>query len=113
MDRHFKRRVFPLYDVFSFIGDELILYVYFSIIVKQWEGLFFRQEWLLPWLPYLSALSLALMSIVLQKLHMGIQLMGYGIVSIIAYLLFVAWMFATRPMPLEPTPLPLYTGNFI
>lgn len=105
--------MFPLYDLFSFIGDELILYVYFSIIVKQWEGLFFRQEWLLPWLPYISALSLMLMSILLQKLQLGIELMGYGIISIICYVLFVVWMFVTRPMPEDSKPVPLYTNSFV
>lgn len=78
--------------------------------MRQWDALFFRVTWLLPLLPYLTVISLIAMSIAFHRCELGISLMAYGIVSIIVYLLFVVWMFGSRPMPLRD--MPIVTPNF-
>ena len=65
--------------------------------MKQWGGIFESVTRLHPYLPYLTLISLLVLTMSIKKLHFGLTLMALGIVSVFMALFFMFWMFATRP----------------
>jgi hypothetical protein len=96
--RHFNGSKFLklFYDFCVFIALLLLLMLYFDLIVIQWEGL-------VP--PYsfsyvnvgVNAALMVIWCMVLKYFEFGAHLMGYGVVSIVGYLLFLIWVMASRP----------------
>lgn len=92
---HFGQSPFMknLYNFLIFLNLCFILLLYFSLIVQQWKGL-------LPYNlanPICNALGLLGLVFLLNYFHMGAKLMGYGIISILAYCVFLVWVIATAP----------------
>jgi hypothetical protein len=65
--------------------------------MKQWSGLFFRISWLLPYLPYLTLVTLIIITLAVKKIHFGVSLMALGVISTLTGVVFMFWMYATRP----------------
>lgn len=92
---HFNKnkivRIF--YDLMVFSNLILILMLYFNLIVQQWEGL------VAPNLanPLSNFVALFVLIFVLKYVHFGAQLLGYGIISIVLYCIFLIWLVASAP----------------
>lgn len=96
--RHFNGSKFLkiFYDFCVWISLVLLLMLYFDLIVVQWEGL-------VP--PYTFTYANVLINgavvtvwcLILKFFDFGAHIMGYGIISIIGYLLFLIWVVAARP----------------
>lgn len=81
------------YDVLVFVNLTFLLMLYFDLIVEQWEGL-------VPYsiaIPICNAVWLFGLCFVLNYFHFGAQLLGYGIISIVGYCIFLIWLLATAP----------------
>jgi hypothetical protein len=81
------------YDVLVFGNLLFCLMLYFNLIVTQWKGL-------LPYNlanPICNAVGLALLVLMLNYFHFGAKLLGYGIISIIGYCIFLIWLISTAP----------------
>ena len=81
------------YDLMVFSNLILIELLYFNLIVQQWNGLF------APNIanPLTNIVVLFLLIFVLKYVHFGAQLMGYGIISIALYCVFLVWLLASAP----------------
>jgi amino acid permease len=96
--RHFNgsHLIKIVYDLCVFLGLSLLLILYFDLIVLQWENL-------VP--PYIYTLAnvfsngLLLLGccLVMKYFEFGANLMGYGLVSTLGYLVFLVWVVASRP----------------
>lgn len=65
--------------------------------MKQWTGLLYTVTWLIPYLPYLTLVTLIIATIIIRKMHLGVTLMAFGIVSVVFTVFFYFWMFTSRP----------------
>lgn len=96
--RHFNGSKFLkiFYDFCVWIGLLLLLILYFDLIIIQWEGLVPPYSF-----TYVNAIvngGLILFWCILLKFYdFGAHMMGYGVVSIVGYLMFLIWVMATRP----------------
>ena len=83
------------YDFLVFINLSFLLMLYFDLIVEQWKGL-------VPYniaIPICNAFWLLGLVFVLNYFHFGAKLLGYGIISIVGYCIFLIWLVATAPPP--------------
>jgi hypothetical protein len=96
--RHFNGNLFIklFYDFCVFMGLILLLMLYFDLIVIQWEGLVPPYSLTLLNV-FLNAGLLLLWCLLLKYFELGAHLMGYGVVSIVGYLVFLIWVVASRP----------------
>lgn len=81
------------YDLLVFLNLLFLLMLYFNLIVTQWKGL-------LPYNlanPICNAVALVVLTFVLNYYHFGAKLLGYGIISIIGYCIFLIWLISTAP----------------
>lgn len=90
-----------VYDLLVFTNLIFILLLYFNLIVQQWEGLIASSLAN----PLANALALFLLVFLLKYFHFGAKLMGYGIVSIISFCIFLVWLLATAPPGNNKVPL--------
>jgi len=81
------------YDLLVFLNLGFILLLYFTLIVQQWEGL------TAPSIinPICNAIFLLALVFFLNYFHFGAKLMGYGIISIIGYCIFLIWLLGSAP----------------
>lgn len=82
-----------LYDFLVFLNLMFLLMLYFNLIVTQWKGL-------LPYNlanPICNGFALLGLTIALNYFHFGAKLLGYGVISIIGYCIFLVWLIATAP----------------
>jgi amino acid permease len=84
-------RVF--YDLMVFSNLILIELLYFNLIVQQWDGLF------APSIanPLCNIIFLFILIFVLKYVHFGAKLLGYGLISIALYCIFLIWLLASAP----------------
>lgn len=94
------------YDFLVFINLLFILLLYFNLIVQQWEGLLPKNIAN----PICNGIGLLILVCVLKKVHFGAELLGYGIISIICYCLFLIWLVASAPKCCKVIP-PFGTGS--
>ena len=90
-----------IYDILVFISMTVLLILYFNLIVQQWEGL-------LPYNlanPICNAVALVALTITLNFFHLGAKLLGYGLVSIVGYCIFLIWMLVSAPAGDNSIPL--------
>ena len=84
-----------------FIAILFGLIFFFDLIVQQWIGL----------LGYSLAIPLGntgflfVLVIFLNYFHLGPKLMAYGLISILAYIVFLIWLLASAPSGSETIPL--------
>ncbi len=81
------------YDLIVFLNLSLLLVLYFDLIVEQWEGL-------LPYSianPIGNAALLFIFVFILKYFEFGASILAYGIISVIGYLMFLAWVLASAP----------------
>jgi len=100
---HFHQSPFMknFYNLLIFLNLCFILLLYFSLIVEQWKGL-------LPYNlanPICNAVGLLILVFLLNYFHLGARLMGYGIISILAYCVFLVWVIATAPAGEKTIPM--------
>lgn len=79
--------------------------LYFDLIVEQWDGL-------VPYsiaIPICNAFALLGLVFVLNYFHFGAKLLGYGIISIIGYCIFLIWLLASAPS--GPNVMPITGGG--
>lgn len=100
---HFGGSLFVkvMYDLLVFINLLFIQLLYFNLIVKQWQGL------IAPSLaiPLSNAAALFILAFALKYFHFGAKLMGYGIISIISYCIFLIWLLVSAPAGENTIPL--------
>ena len=96
--RHFNGNRFlkVFYDFCVWIGMVLILMLYFDLIVLQWEGLVPPNTFTYAKV-LINAAFVFVWCIVLKFFELGAHIMGYGIASIVGYLIFLIWVISTRP----------------
>jgi amino acid permease len=100
---HFNQSKFMkiAYDFLVFINLLFLLVLYYDLIVQQWEGL-------LPYNianPLCNAFALFCLVFVLNYFHFGAKLLGYGIISIVGYCIFLIWLLASAPSGDETIPI--------
>jgi amino acid permease len=81
------------YDLLVFSNLLFLLMLYYNLIVTQWRGL-------LPYNvanPICNAIGLVVLTFLLNYFHFGAKLLGYGIVSIIGYCIFLVWLISSAP----------------
>jgi amino acid permease len=81
------------YDILVFSNLLFLLMLYYNLIVTQWKGL-------LPYNianPICNAIGLVILTFLLNYFHFGAKLLGYGIISIIGYCIFLIWLISTAP----------------
>ena len=96
--RHFNgsKCLKTFYDFCVWAGVTLLLNLYFDLIVIQWEGLAPPYHFTVV-NPVINALVLVGWCLCLKFFDFGAHVMGYGVVSIVAYLLFLVWVVADAP----------------
>jgi amino acid permease len=82
-----------IYDLLVFLGFIFLLMLYFNLIVTQWSGLINYNVVN----PILNACFLLVLPFFLNYFHFGAKLLGYGVISIIGYCIFLVWLIATAP----------------
>lgn len=83
-----SKAVKVFYDFVIFFNILLVLIVYFELICQQWEGL-------LPYNvfnPIGNAIGLFILILLLKYARFGAHLLGYGLISIIMYCIFLIWI---------------------
>ena len=90
-----------IYDFLVFINLLFLLLLYYNLIVQQWEGLVPKSIAN----PICNAVALVLLTMALNFFHFGAQLLGYGIISIIGYCIFLIWLVAAAPSGNNTIPL--------
>lgn len=73
----------------------LIITLYFELIVYQWIGLAPPHKFTNA-NPLINSVVLLLLVFVIKYRDFGANLMAYGIISIISYLVFVTWVAASE-----------------
>ena len=98
IQRHFNgnRPLKWLYDFSVWSGIFLAMVLYFNLIVIQWEGLVPPYEYII-YNPIINGVFLLAWVVLLKFFEFGAHIMGYGIVSIVAYLVFLVWVIVTAP----------------
>jgi hypothetical protein len=88
-----------------------LLMLYFSLIVSQWNGLLdftnigsSNAGNIINCIA--NAIALVFLTITLSYLHLGVNILGIGIVSIIGYCMFLIWLDVTTPK--GPLRVPLF-----
>ena len=100
LDRHLRKEDgCMVYDICLYVGAELVFNLYYNIILRQWTGLFYKHTTVTHYMPLLTLASLIILTLSLRGFRLAITFMAFGITSIVAYLLFVLWMFWTRHSP--------------
>ena len=89
------------YDLLVFTNLVFLLLLYFNLIVQQWEGLLPKNVAN----PICNIFALIFLTAALNYFHFGAQLLGYGIISIIGYCIFLVWLIATAPSGDNTVPL--------
>jgi hypothetical protein len=94
--RHFNgnKAVKVFYDLCVWSNLMLIDMLYFELIMMQWEGLVFHEEYPI-FNPVSNAMALFALVFVLKYFEFGASVMAYGIISIATYLLFLIWVVTT------------------
>lgn len=83
--------IFPkIYDVFVYVDIQFILLLYFDLLAVQWETILGLQT---RWIGIGSAILVILLIFIMRRYHWGVALLGYGGVSIGAYMVFLLWAF--------------------
>jgi hypothetical protein len=78
----------------SFFGEMLI---YFDLLVAEIQGAFYEVTLTLKdAFPYLTAIFLIALVLLARKFHFEDDLLGYGILSMIAFCVFIAWILIDR-----------------
>ena len=90
-----------LYDLLVFSNLFLLLMLYFNLIVTQWKGLLSYNLAN----PICNAIALVALTFALNYFHLGAKLLGYGIISIIGYCIFLVWLLASAPSGNKTIPL--------
>lgn len=93
--RHFGNPIYAkVYDTCVYIYIQMILLLYFELIVIQWQTIIGSQSF---WIGIVNFAVLIVLIFIMRKYHLGVSLLGYGIVSIVGYLLFLIWALASAP----------------
>lgn len=93
--RHTKSKLYPkIYDVAVFLSVQLVLLLYFDLIIKQWDSIIISKSIITV---IVNAIGLFFLVGFMKKFNMGVNLLGYGIMSIIGYLVFLVWLLASSP----------------
>ena len=78
----------------SFFGEMLI---YFDLLVAEIQGALCEVALSLKdSFPYLTAIFLVALILLARKFHFEDDLLGYGILSMIAFCVFIAWILIDR-----------------
>ena len=104
---HFKNdgRYLSAYNIFTAIAEFPIFAIYFQLILLQLEGIMgFQPSWLAP----VAAILILVYIVFSRYFHLGEETLAYGLFTIIAYLIFLAWCQVTAPQ--GPHSVPLF-GN--
>ena len=81
--------------------------LYFELIVIQWQTLVGSTSIIIP---IVNGVVVTTFIFVLKYFKFGTKLLGYGIISIITYLLFLIWVAASEKKGVDK--IPLWTWNF-
>lgn len=84
--------------------------MYFNLMIKQWEGLLYKQKDLLPFIPYFVFVTLILLTLVLRGHSSGVTLMALGIMSTLFYCFFLVWLAFEKPFA-QKASFPLWKGD--
>jgi hypothetical protein len=96
MFKHFNKSacIRILYDATVFSNLLFIGLLYFQLITVQWEGILNSKSIIIP---LVNTVILFALILLLKYFDFGAKVMAYGIVSIVAYLLFLIWVTASAP----------------
>ena len=94
--RHFNGNpvIKVFYDLCVWANLTVINMLYFELIVLQWEGLFGYQGYEII-IGMVNAVALLGLVFLLKYMELGANVMGYGIISILAYLVFLIWVYVS------------------
>jgi amino acid permease len=94
--RHFNgaRWAKIFYDLCVWLNLMLLALLYFELIMIQWQGLIPPHDFTFI-NPLINAFVLLGLVFLLKYLELGANIMAYGIISIVCYVLFLIWVVAT------------------
>lgn len=107
---HFQssKSIKVIYDFIVFLNLLLILISYFLLIAQQWNNMLnLSQTSILN--PLLNVVGLLTLILVLKYIRFGAHLLGYGVISIALYCVFLVWMVSTAPT--TPSKIPPIGNN--
>lgn len=108
LQKHTKRILYSkLYDMMVYVSIQLILLLYFNLVVKQWEAILLRKS---PLIVILNGILCFILVSLMGKFKFAVDLLGYGILSIAAYMVFIAWLLWSAPAGNHT--YPVATWNF-
>jgi len=81
--------------------------LYFNLIVTQWANLLNYNIAN----PICNAVALVALTIALNYFHFGAKLLGYGVISIIGYCIFLIWLISSAPS--GPKTIPLFGSGAV
>lgn len=95
--KHFgkSQKMKALYDICVWSSLLLIDFLYFELITIQWIGLAPPHQFTLANAVF-NAFALFAITLAMKYFQFGANLMAYGIISIICYLLFLTWVVASE-----------------
>jgi hypothetical protein len=101
---HFKQdhRYLTGYGLVLFLSITPTLIIYFKIICLQLEGLMgYHSDWLAPSL----AAFMIVVVIIIRIVRVGEETLAYGVISIVAYLIFLLWAQISAPSGPKTVPV--------
>jgi hypothetical protein len=90
-----------------YTGTQLILLLYFNLIIKQWDTILNNTSKITT---LANAILIFVLILLMRKLDMAVSLLGYGLISILGYMIFVFWLIASAPS--GPNKYPIATWEF-
>lgn len=99
-----------LYELCILISLVLLAMLYYELIVLQWIGLAPPHEFTST-NAFINFAALFVMVLVIKFKDFGASLMAYGVVSIIAYLLFITWVVGSEDASHDHSSLKPIQGN--
>lgn len=85
------------------------LLLYFNLIVDQWRNLLSSGS---LFITASNGLILIVLVILMEKFDFGVNLLAYGIVSIVSYVLFLCWaLYDSRNLE-KTNEMPIFSWNF-
>lgn len=77
-----------------YVSIQLLMLLYFNLIIKQWQTILMLHS---PLTTIINGLAVFALVFLMRKFNTAVSLMGYGIMSIAGYMVFVGWLWGSAP----------------
>ena len=88
-----RKKYSIIYSIALFVSNFAVVLMYFQLLIKQVEGFIHPSKWI----GIISFVFVIILTLLMRKFKVGHKLLSYGIISIVAYLIFLIWAQITAP----------------